>query len=270
MRTGAPSWSTGMPPCGALRRRDVYAIGADKWADPRSRMLDGAAWEAAKPRVLAALGLTDDGVAHLAEIAADVDAAYAQVVAGLDGNAALLVEPDGTIRLDRLAASPEPAGMDAARDAVAALLPRIDYPELILEVAEETGMFEPFTHISGLDARPEDLDLSLAAVLVAESTNIGLPPVTKPGLKALTRGRLQGVDQAYFRAECIAAASGLLVTAQGGIDITAVWGGGLVAGADGMRFVVPVRTTAARPNPKYFSATKRRTGATWLNVVPTR
>ena len=47
---------------------------------------------------------------------------------GCDGNAALLVEPDGAIRLDRLAAAPEPAGMDAARDAVAALLPRIDYP----------------------------------------------------------------------------------------------------------------------------------------------
>jgi len=42
------------------------------------------------------------------------------------------------------------------------------------------------------------------------------------------------------------------------------WGGGLVAAADGMRFVVPVRTVHARPNPKYFG---QRRGATWFNMV---
>jgi TnpA family transposase len=37
-----------------------------------------------------------------------------------------------------------------------------------------------------------------------------------------------------------------------------------VAGIDGMRFVVPVRSIHARPNPKYFG---RRRGATWLNML---
>jgi hypothetical protein len=41
-------------------------------------------------------------------------------------------------------------------------------------------------------------------------------------------------------------------------------GGGLVTGIDGMRFVVPVRSIHARPNPKYFG---RRRGATWLNML---
>src|SRR5690349_2638941 len=39
---------------------------------------------------------------------------------------------------------------------------------------------------------------------------------------------------------------------------------GLVAAVDGMRFVVPVRTIHARPNPKYFA---QRRGATWLDAV---
>ena len=30
------------------------------------------------------------------------------------------------------------------------------------------------------------------------------------------------------------------------------WGGGEVASADGIRFVVPVATVHAGPNPKYF------------------
>ncbi len=37
-----------------------------------------------------------------------------------------------------------------------------------------------------------------------------------------------------------------------------------MAGIDGMRFVVPVRSIHARPNPKYFG---RRRGATWLNML---
>ncbi len=37
-----------------------------------------------------------------------------------------------------------------------------------------------------------------------------------------------------------------------------------------MRFVVPVRSLHAGVNPKYFGRSKRRTGATWLNVVSDR
>ncbi len=250
----------------ALRRKDVYALGADRFGDVRARLLDGDPWAQAKPRVLSALGLPEQPTDHLAELVSDLHAAYTQVAEGLPANSAVEIE-GGRIRLDRLVAAPEPAGMEAARDAVAALLPRIDYPGLLLEVFERTGLPEAFTHISGSDARPPDFDLSLAAVLVAESTNVGLPPVTNPAVKALTRGRLLGTDQTYFRTECIGVASALLVAAQDGVDITADWGGGLVAGADGMRFVVPVRSVSARPSAKYFSGSKRRAGATWLNVV---
>ncbi|ABW14141.1 transposase Tn3 family protein [Parafrankia sp. EAN1pec] len=186
----------------ALRRKDVYALGADRWGDPRARLLDGDAWEQARPRGLSALGLPEQPTDHLAELVCDLDAAYRQVSAGLPTNSAVQIE-GGRIRLDRLAAAPDPAGMEAARDAVAALLPRVDYAELLLEVFERTGLPGAFTHISGSDARPADFD----------------------------------------------------------------WGGGLVAGADRMRFVVPVRSIAARPSAKYFAGSKRRAGATWLNVV---
>src|SRR5205823_4581387 len=54
------------------------------------------------------------------------------------------------------------------------------------------------------------------------------------------------------------------------IGIAADWGGGLVASADGMRFAVPVKSLHARPNPKYFGASKRRSGATWLNIINDR
>lgn len=42
------------------------------------------------------------------------------------------------------------------------------------------------------------------------------------------------------------------------------WGGGEVASADGLRFVVPVRTLHAGPNPKYFGYER---GVTYYNLV---
>jgi TnpA family transposase len=88
--------------------------------------------------------------------------------------------------------------------------------------------------------------------------------VVKPGVPALTRARLTHVDQAYLSAETLSAANARLVAAQSEVDIVRHWGGGLVASADGLRLVVPVRTINAGPNPRYFG---RRRGATWLNVV---
>jgi TnpA family transposase len=72
------------------------------------------------------------------------------------------------------------------------------------------------------------------------------------------------VDQNYLRAENFAVANTPLMEAQPGIALARAWGGGLVAAVDGIRFVVPVRSIDARPNPKYFG---RRRGATWLNLV---
>ncbi|GII82432.1 hypothetical protein Ssi03_04220 [Sphaerisporangium siamense] len=109
------------------------------------------------------------------------------------------------------------------------MLPRIDYPELLLEVHARTGMFDSFTHITGSHVRRDDLDITLAALTVARSCNVGLIPVIKAGAPALTAARLIGVEKGYFHGEGIAAASARLVDKQAEIDITADWGGELVA-----------------------------------------
>jgi TnpA family transposase len=55
-----------------------------------------------------------------------------------------------------------------------------------------------------------------------------------------------------------------LVAAQNRIPLVHAWGGGEVASADGLRFVVPVRTLHAGPNPKYFGYEH---GVTYYNLV---
>jgi TnpA family transposase len=101
-------------------------------------------------------------------------------------------------------------------------------------------------------ARATDLNTSLCAVLLAEACNTGLEPLINNDIPALRRDRLSWVNQNYIPEETLLAANAKLVSAQNQIALAHAWGGGEVASADGIRFVVPVATVHARLNPKYF------------------
>lgn len=158
--------------------------------------------------------------------------------------------------------------MLALREMVARMIPRVDLPEVLLEVDTWTGYLGEFTHAgltgSATGSRMRDLSTSMAAVLVAQGCNLGFAPIVKPGHPALTRDRLSHVAQNYVRAETLAAANALLIYAQSKVGVAQLWGGGLLASVDGLRFVVPVRTLGAGPNPHYFG---RGRGITWLNAI---
>jgi TnpA family transposase len=165
------------------------------------------------------------------------------------------------LSVERLDALEVPESVVELRRLTAAMLPRIDLPELLLEVHAWTGFLHAYVHVSGEDTRMSDLPISVAALLIAEACNVGLIPMIDPDIEALTRGRLSHVDQNYLRADTHAAANALLIAAQAQVPIAQLWGG-LLASVDGLRFVVPVRTLNAGPSPKYFG---HKRGLTWLN-----
>ncbi|MFP5070839.1 DUF4158 domain-containing protein [Pseudonocardia nantongensis] len=240
----------------ALGRRDVFARPSVRWADPRAQLLVGESWDVVREDVLAGLGLDEHAPAHLARQAIALDAAWkqtaarlgeagdsarARVVAGRDGRARIEVDP--------LGAKEEPESLRWLRTTTQAMLPRIDLPELLLEVHAWTGFLDAYTHLAETSTRATDLPASLAALLIAESCNVGLTPVTKPGDPALTRARLAHVDQYYVRADNHAAANVVLIDAQADIALAQQWGGGLLASVDGLRCLRGAdlgSTTAAR------------------------
>jgi TnpA family transposase len=247
----------------ALRRRDVFAAGADRWSDPRAHLLEGPTWQAAKPKVLTSLKLEEEPAAHLAHLASALEGSYTRVLDGLGTNTAVQFN-NGKLSLERLGATAEPPLMNQFRTLVDSMLPRLDFPELLLEVFERTGLPADFTHISGADSGMEGFATSLCGLVVSEACNVGLVPIEKPNVPALTRARLLQVDQGYVRAETISAANACLIAAQARIGIVKAWGNGHIASADGLRFIVPVQNLHTRHNPTYFG---RQRGATWLNVV---
>jgi TnpA family transposase len=137
-------------------------------------------------------------------------------------------------------------------------------PELFLEIQARTGFASEFSHISEARSRLEDLPTSICAVLLAEACNVGLTPMVRKGIPALERDRLLYVQQNYIRPDTISRANARLVDHQATIPLAQAWGGGEVASADGLRFVVPLRTLNAGPNPKYFGTGR---GITLVNYT---
>jgi hypothetical protein len=179
-----------------------------------------------------------------------------------------IVVPEGggraRLSVDKLGAVGEPESLTWLKNTTEAILPRVDLPDLLFEVHSWTGFLDAFKHVSARPTRMEGLLVSLVALLVSESCNIGLTPVCDPNERALTRSRLSHVDQKYLRADTIAAANAALITAQGRIELAQRWGGGMLASVDGLRFVVPVKSINTGPSPKYYGYKR---GLTWLNAV---
>lgn len=248
-----------------LKHRSIFAVRSSRWRDPRAHLLAGEAWEAARDAGMNALGLPAAPTQLLTDHATALETAYRELAARLGEDTPASIDADGKLHVAALDAKAEPASLVDLRRRVEAMIPRVDLPELVTEVMSwHPGFTEAFTHTSGNEARVADLGLSVATVLCSYAMNVGFKPVTTPGVDALTRDRLLHVDQCYVRAETIEAANAVLVDAQADIPLAQAWGGGLVASVDGMRFVVPVRTHNARPNPKYFG---RKLGITWLNML---
>lgn len=249
----------------------MFASPSNRWADPRARLLAGKQWEAVADDVLHGLSLDERVEEYLAGRVRALDAAWQLMAerleeAGQDAKLSFEVQPVGRLKLnvERLGAVGEPKSLRWLRKTTAAMLPKIDLPDLLFEVDSWTGFLDAFVHLGDGRTRMENLKTSLVALLVAEACNIGLTPVIGPEDEALTRGRLVHVDHYYLRADTIAAANAKLIEAQARVPIVAHWGEGLLASVDGLRFVVPKRTINAGPSPKYYHF---KPGITWLNAV---
>lgn len=172
-----------------IRRRDLFASPSLRYADPRLGLLAGPAWEAARPAICRTLGLTTNGAAEIARLSSRLDLAYRDMAANLPENAAAQVE-GGELVLSALDTLEEPASLVALKAAVAVWLPRVDLPELLLEMHARTGIAAGFTHASEGGARAGDVATSNCAVLLAEACNTGFEALIRRDTPALRRSRL--------------------------------------------------------------------------------
>jgi TnpA family transposase len=239
----------------ALQRRDIFVMPSLRWQDQRQQLLSGEAWQKARPHVCAALGKSTDGAQEMAKLATQLDQLYRQVAKRFGQNKLVSIKKEGEferISLSRPEKLAEGKRLVALKQQVDDLLPPLDLPDLLLEIAAITGFTDEFSHISEKQARVEDLSLSICAVLLAEACNVGLDDVAHSEIPALRRSRLLWVQQNYIRDETLTRANGRLVAAQTDLALAKLWGSGDVASADGQRFKLPLASLNAMPSWKYF------------------
>lgn len=252
---------------GALKRRDLFVSPSWRYSDPRANLHGGKEWEAIRPVICRSLNLTNEPHGYLQEVVNELDETYKLVAKNFDNNLFIrfdLIKGNEELILTPLDKLDEPESLKLLRSEVKSRLPRVDLPEVLLEIAKRTNFISAFTHINEGNARAVDLDISICAVLLAQACNTGLEPFVREDIPALKRDRLIWVDQNYIRDETITASNAILVAAQNQSKLAKKWGGGDIASADGMRFVVPVRSLHSAPNPKYFNQGR---GVTWYNLL---
>ena len=251
-----------------LRRRDLFVTPSERWSNPRVKLLQGQAWESARASVCRILNLNPQPGPEISTLSQQLDHAYSRTASNLPKNSEVRIEVDQkgkeTLTISNLDKLEEPESYLKLKEKLESLLPHVELPEVLLEINAKTGFMEEFTHLNESIARVSDLSISICAVLIAQGCNIGLSPLVSKGKPALTRGRLSWIEQNYFRPETLIKANARLVDAQRQIPLVKSWGGGEVASADGMRFVVPVRTLNAGPNSKYFGQGR---GITYYNYT---
>ena len=255
----------------ALRRHDVFVEESTRWGDPRAKLLTGEHWERVRPTVCQSLGRKAEPKMELDELARRLDAAYRTTAARFPQPGVRIEKIKNkagqevdTLILTGLDKVEEPESLHLLRHRVARRQPLVDLPELLLEIQARTGFASEFSHVSEGRSRLDDLPTSICAVLLAEACNIGLTPMIRKGIPALERDRLLYVQQNYIRPDTLSRANACLVDYQAQIPLAQAWGGGEVASADGLRFVVPLKTLNAGPNPKYFGTGR---GITLVNYT---
>jgi len=159
----------------ALRRRDLFVQPSFRYADARIGLLSGQAWEAARPTICRSLGHSLSAEETLVGLGRQLDHVYHQVAANLHTNQLARIESVNG-KDDLVLTAPdkldEPPSLVRLREEIARRLPRVDLPEILLEVAARTDFAAKFTHVSERESRVDDLRTSVSAVLIAEACNI--------------------------------------------------------------------------------------------------
>jgi hypothetical protein len=122
---------------------------------------------------------------------------------------------------------------------------------LPIEMDNRTGFLDCFTHAGGKQARTSELKRNLIAVLLAQSTNLGLTRMADAC--GISYDILAWTAEWYVREETLRAANLALIGYHQRLALTPVFGTGTLSSSDGQRFPTRGKSVTARALSRYFA-----------------
>ena len=142
-------------------------------------------------------------------------------------------------------------------------LPKIELPDLLIEVDGWTRFSKELVHVSGSEKRPPELAANLYALLVSQACNLGVVRMSE--ISNLSLNKMLWTHTWYCREETLKKATDCLVNYQYRQPLAKIWGGGTLSSSDGQRFPVSVKSVTATALPKYFGYGRGITFYTWTS-----
>lgn len=246
-----------------LGKANVWVPSSRRHAALESYLIPRDQWEAKRTEVCQMLSAPEDGTARLEERTREMETRLARLDRQLaTGESDVRIE-NGRLVLPRLSAEERPESATRLEDMVADLLPRVELPDLLIEVDRWTGFSDRFQHASGSTRRPRDFLKVLYASILAHACNFGLHQMAS--VTDISYSRLDWCTTWFLRDECLRKALAVLVDHHHSLPLARIWGGGILSSSDGQRFPAAKGVRQAKANPRYFGYGKGLTLYSWTS-----
>ncbi|WP_006243345.1 Tn3 family transposase [Mycolicibacterium tusciae] len=236
-----------------LRSGDVWVPGSRRYTDPTTLLIPSETWVTQRDDFCNVTGTHADPAHQLQRLETELHAAVAdleRVLADPASEGLARVGEDGDLIVSPLPAEQLPAKAAGLAETVAARLPQIHLPALLIEVDRDTHFSEAFTHAGGAQPRNPDLIRNLYASILAYACNLGYAGMADAS--GISEDTLAWTSQWYLRQDTLREANARLVNAHHRHSLAQLWGGGTLSSSDGQRFPQRGRSLTARALSRYF------------------
>ena len=217
----------------ALQTGDLYAVGAEHFADYRAQLLPWAECEKRLPAYCAALGISARGDDFAAALKDELTKAATAVDDEFPSNTELSIDADGTPHLKQLAAVGEPDGLAAFEQEVRARMPERHLLDVIKHAEHWAGYTRHFGPPSGSDSKLTHAVRRYLFTVFGYGCNLGPSQTARHGQEIATAPALRRINAQHINADKLEAAMVDVIGQYARFPLPRHWGTGRTAIADG-------------------------------------
>jgi TnpA family transposase len=233
-----------------LRSGDVFVPGSRRYADPSTYLYTARQWAPRQEEYCRLVGkpataahALEQGKEELHTALAELESALASSPPGDRGTVRL--DSDDHLVVPPLPAEDIPSEARELKDELAGMLPFAPIASLLIELDARTGFLDCFTHAGGRKlAKSAEAKRNILAVLIAMATNLGLSRMSEAC--GVSYDVLAWTMEWYVREDTLRDANTAIVNHHYNLELSKVFGGGVMSSSDGQRFPVRGKSATAR------------------------